>query len=182
MKPIFTMHAGEYLVAEEIERNFKDILVWIPSKDTGIDLLLTDSNSKKTSTIQVKFSKDFNPTHGKKKLKESISGAGWWTLNKDKIENSKADFWIFVIYSFGIKTNDFIIIPTSELIRLFVNLQRETKLIHCYFSVTNHGTAFETRGLSVSELETVCDGKALFPERDVTCFLNKWSLITNFLI
>ncbi len=40
MKPLFTIHAGEYLVGERIEKNFKEWNVWIPSKDTGIDLLV----------------------------------------------------------------------------------------------------------------------------------------------
>ena len=55
MKPIFTIHAGEYLVASYIEQKFKRFNVWIPSKDTGIDLLITDSNNKKTVSLQVKF-------------------------------------------------------------------------------------------------------------------------------
>jgi hypothetical protein len=34
MKPIFTIHAGEYLVAAEIEKSLKNVTVWLPSKDT----------------------------------------------------------------------------------------------------------------------------------------------------
>jgi hypothetical protein len=36
MKPIFTIHAGEYLVGSYIEEHYKYFNVWIPSKDTGI--------------------------------------------------------------------------------------------------------------------------------------------------
>ncbi len=32
----------------------------IPSKDTGIDLLVTDSKNRSAVSLQVKFSKDFN--------------------------------------------------------------------------------------------------------------------------
>lgn len=181
MKPIFTIHAGEYLVAAEIEKKFKDILVWIPSKDTGIDLLLTDSNTKKTCTLQVKFSKDFNPTHGKEHLKANFSGAGWWTLNKEKIQISKADFWIFVIYSFGIKSNDFIVIKPFELLNVFDRLDRDEKILHCYFTVTNQGNAFETRGLSSSELEKIYTKPNENPERNVTQFLNNWEAILEQL-
>ena len=42
MKPLFTIHAGEFLVASYIEQKFKDYLVWLPSRDSGVDLLLTD--------------------------------------------------------------------------------------------------------------------------------------------
>ena len=63
MKPLFTIHAGEYLTGEYIERNYPHWNVWVPSKDTGIDLLVTDETNSKTVSLQVKFSKDFNPTN-----------------------------------------------------------------------------------------------------------------------
>ena len=42
MRPIFTVHAGEFLVGEHIEKKFPELNVWIPSKDTGVDLLVTN--------------------------------------------------------------------------------------------------------------------------------------------
>ena len=42
MRPIFTIHAGEYLVGNFLETMFKEIEVWMPSKDTGTDLLITN--------------------------------------------------------------------------------------------------------------------------------------------
>jgi len=39
MKSLFTIHAGEYLVASHIEQHYKRVNVWIPSRDTGVDLL-----------------------------------------------------------------------------------------------------------------------------------------------
>ncbi len=59
MKPLFTIHAGEYLVGSHIENQFKDWRVWIPSKDTGIDLLVSNADNSKTASIQVKFQKTF---------------------------------------------------------------------------------------------------------------------------
>ena len=63
MKPIFTIHAGEYLLGSFIEGKFKNLNVWVPTKDKGIDLLISDAANKKTITYQVKFSKDFLVTH-----------------------------------------------------------------------------------------------------------------------
>jgi predicted helicase len=63
MKPLFTVHVGEYLVGEHIERTYPRWNVWVPSKDTGIDLLVTEAQNRKMVSLQVKFSKDFNPTH-----------------------------------------------------------------------------------------------------------------------
>jgi len=99
MRPIFTIHAGEYLVAATLEKKFRDYNIWLPSKDTGIDLLLTSNDNSKTSSLQVKFSKDFSTTHTKEIFRPDIKGAGWWTLNREKIKKSKADFWVFILYS-----------------------------------------------------------------------------------
>ncbi len=41
MKPIFTIHAGEFLVGSYIEQNFKNWNLWVPSGDTGIDILVS---------------------------------------------------------------------------------------------------------------------------------------------
>ena len=59
MKPLFTVHAGEYLVGSYIEENFKNLNVWVPSKDTGIDLLVTDSENKYSAHYRSNFQKIF---------------------------------------------------------------------------------------------------------------------------
>lgn len=42
MKPLFTIHEGEFLVGEYISRKLKDLHeVWVPVKDKGVDLLIT---------------------------------------------------------------------------------------------------------------------------------------------
>ena len=42
MRPLFTIHAGEFLVGEYISRKLKrDFDVWLPVQDTGVDLLVT---------------------------------------------------------------------------------------------------------------------------------------------
>ena len=58
MKPMFTIHAGEYLTGAYIEENCKEANVYVPTKDTGIDLLITSKDSKKIVSLQVKSSKD----------------------------------------------------------------------------------------------------------------------------
>lgn len=58
MKPIFTVHAGEYLVGSYLEKTYKKARVWLPSGDTGGDLLVTDQQLNHATSLQVKFSKD----------------------------------------------------------------------------------------------------------------------------
>jgi hypothetical protein len=62
VRPLFTVHAGEFLVGQHIESTFKDKKVWVPTKDSGVDLLLvTNAENTKAITLQVKFSRDFLP-------------------------------------------------------------------------------------------------------------------------
>jgi len=200
MKPIFTIHAGEYLVGAQIEKKFKDVNVWLPSKDTGIDLLLTDKSNKKTVSIQVKFSKDFNTTYVKENLRKNIKGIGWWTLYEEKIKGSQADYWVFVLYNIKEKTHDYIIIEPKKLLDIFKKLNRtKTKKdrLDCYFTVTTEEAfekrglnnkeekaeekAFETRGLNKKEMEELYKGTYTNTDRDVTEFLNNWNPIIDKL-
>jgi len=113
MKPLFTIHAGEYLVGTHIERNHRNWNLWVPSKDTGVDLLVTDKTNKKSVSLQVKFSKDFSATHRSPQIQKLVA-AGWWTHDPKKIEKSKADFWVFVLRSFVENENSFIILPPRQ--------------------------------------------------------------------
>ena len=58
MQPLFTIHAGEYLVGSHIEQRLQDpngdeVNVWVSSKDTGIDLFVTDKTNKNTTSPSV---------------------------------------------------------------------------------------------------------------------------------
>ncbi len=68
MKPLFTIHAGELLVDHEIERKFRRVNVWIPTKDTGVDLLVSNNDNTTTVSLQVKFSRDYLVTSMKDSL------------------------------------------------------------------------------------------------------------------
>jgi hypothetical protein len=181
LKPIFTIHAGEYLVAATLENKFPDFNIWLPSKDTGIDLLLTDKTNTKTVSLQVKFSKDFSTTHTKEIFRPTIKGAGWWTLNREKIINSKADYWVFILYSLQKKTHDFVVIKPTTLLTIFNNTSRIANSIHCYITVTNHDTVFETRGLNDNDMQLICSNNFVNPDRDLKEYLNDWTPIVNKL-
>jgi len=55
MRPIFTIHAGEFLVGDFIEQHFRNTNVWLPSKDSGVDLLVTNKKNQVTVSLQLKF-------------------------------------------------------------------------------------------------------------------------------
>jgi hypothetical protein len=177
MKPIFTIHAGEYLVGSFIEENYKNLNLWIPSKDTGIDLLITDQKNNFNVSLQVKFSKDFLITHGTKEQQRNFESWGWWTLNREKITNSPADFWVMVMHTFNDKNRHFMIIEPKELLRRMNALHPKSKSLQTYLWVTSSKKCWETRGLSKENLALVAKDLFFNTDRDFTKYLNNWKPI-----
>lgn len=98
MKPLFTIHEGEYLLGARLESHENKPSVWVPTKDRGVDFLVTDEKNQNITSIQVKFSKDFLVTHESAAMQEALVCCGWWTLSREKIIQSNADYWVFVLY------------------------------------------------------------------------------------
>jgi len=117
MKPLFSVHAGEYLVGSHIERQFRRVNVWVPTKDTGIDLLVTDRSNRRSVSLQVKFSKDFLVTSMGPEFQTRLQACGWWTLDRDKLKRSTADYWVFVLQGFARRSVDFVLFPPRELLK-----------------------------------------------------------------
>jgi hypothetical protein len=40
MKPLFTIHGGEYIAGEHLEKKFKKVNLWVPTRDLGVDILV----------------------------------------------------------------------------------------------------------------------------------------------
>ena len=181
MKPIFTIHAGEYLAGSFIEKHLKNCEVWVPSKDTGIDLLVTNLGAGKHVGIQVKFSKDFLVTNMSSSLRKGLLACGWWTLNRDKIRKSKAEFWIFVVYSFDKREPQYLIIKPKKLINLLKAIHGNTKLINVYFWITTKNRCWATRNLSTKDQHLIAAHLYKNSERDFTRYLKNWDSIKKRL-
>ena len=184
MKPIFTIHAGEYLVASHVEEKFKDLKIWLPTSDTGIDLLVTNPkfnsrNSVRAVSLQVKFSKDYLGSQGGGKnmsssINSKIKSGGWWSFRYDKIEKSQADLWVLVLYRFSHRDHDFVIIEPSKLLERYNKLGKTSGTIQSYVWVTENGQCWETHGLVKEKQEAVANGTFRDPVRDLGKFLNNW--------
>jgi hypothetical protein len=174
MRPIFTIHAGEYLVASEIEKRFRDLRVWIPSKDTGIDLLVTDDRQNKMASLQVKFSKDYFGTANQAAAPPEIASSGWWTFRRDKIASSAADFWVLTLYQFQTRTFDFVVISPLHLLARYDKLAPKANIIQSYFCITRAGRCWETRGLGKAEMTAIRSGEYSNKTRDFSVYLNAW--------
>jgi len=181
MRPIFTVHAGEYLFGSYLEKEFKGFNIWIPSRDTGIDLLVTDSKNRKTVSLQVKFSKDFLPTESQEIFQKGFKSLGWWALKRDKIKQSLADFWVFVVFDFRQKRTEFVIIPPKTLLKKITKLHGDDKIIQSYLSVTTKNKCWETRGISKKEQILIANHSYHNKHRDFTEYLNNLDLIKKRL-
>lgn len=174
MRPIFTVHAGEYLVAAEIEKKFRNLQVWIPSRDTGVDLLVTGRHQQKVASLQVKWSKDYQSTsRNATSLAEIVSG-GWWRFQRAKIASSPADYWVLVLYRFKPAGFYFVIVPPAELLDRYARLGRGSKSIQSYFCVTSEERCWETRDLDKAAMKSINDGTYSEAGRDFSKYLNKW--------
>ena len=175
MKPIFTIHAGEYLLGSFIEGKFKNLNVWVPTKDTGIDLLVSDAANKTTISYQVKFSKDFLVTHMSDIFQSGLEACGWWTLNREKIRKSKADFWVFVLQAFNRRTQHYIVIKPDDLLERLTSIHGSPKTLQTYFWVTRRNKCWETRGLKKSDQVLVANDAFKDGVRDFSPYLNRWT-------
>jgi hypothetical protein len=180
MKPLFTVHGGEYLVGSHFEQNYGNVKLWIPSRDTGIDLLGTDMHNRSPLSLQVKFGKDWLVTHMKPEFLEPLRACGWWTINRAKLSKSPADYWIFVLPGFKSHSTDFIVMPTEELHkRLSLIHGSQKKMIQTYLWVTEGKRCWETRGLPLEAQRKIADGSYQEPTRDLTKWLNNWSPVSE---
>ncbi len=182
MRPMFTVHAGEYLVGEHIERKHPRWNVWVPSRDTGVDLLVSDAENRRTVSLQVKFSKDYTPGLDWPLFQDRILAVGWWTHDPTKTRKSRADFWVFVLPSFVEKRTSFIILPPAVLLRRLRAIHgRGGKRINSYLEVTKSGRCWETRGLVTADDELVALDRYSDADRDFTVFLDAWRQIERRL-
>jgi hypothetical protein len=174
--PLFTIHAGECLVGNYIERHFRNRMnVWIPSKDTGIDLLVSDRRNRHTASLQVKFGKDFLPEMAAD-LQGLLRVYSWFTINTDKLRTSQADFWVFVLSGFKRRSPDFVVVPTTELQSRLGQIHGLKKnKIQSYLCVAESNQCWEARDLTDRKKDErlIAAGKyEENPHRDFTKFLN----------
>jgi hypothetical protein len=183
MRPLFTIHAGEYLVGLHVQKHL-NLNAWIPAKDTGIDLLVTDHDNHHTASLQVKYGKDFLPEEKIPERRDKFRCHSWFVLNRTRLNESEADFWVFVLHGFKSEAPDFIVIPTAELLRRMAKLHGvDGDRLQCYLSSTESGQCWETRGLRKEHWLQIVNGTYKSPLRNFTKYLNVdgWTALTKKL-
>ncbi len=183
MRPLFTIHAGEYLVGLHVQKELK-LNAWIPAKDIGIDLLVTDAKNRLAVSFQVKYGKDFLPEEKIAEIREKFRCASWFTLDWTKLNKSEADYWVFVLQGFKSKVPDFIVIPTPELRQRMAEIHgADAAKIQSYFC-TMGTQCWETRvhGMSNVRLQ-IARGTYQNHARDFSGYLNDkgWDMLIERL-
>lgn len=182
MRPIFTIHAGEYLVGCLLEEQFPHCHIWVPTKDTGVDLLITNPKTKKATSVQVKFSKDYSYGSWADTYRNDLVATGWWALNLKKMESSVADFWIMALLPHRDKGLQAIVIEPRVFRKRLLSLHGHHKTVQSYLWVTANKRCYETRGFRKAESSAlVMDGKCTDPKRDFSPFLNNFVQIREWL-
>ena len=177
MKPVYTIHAGEYFVGSHIEKIISNCHIWIPSKDTGIDLLISNANNSKTVSIQVKSSKDYSRHYNNPDHRNNLIGSSWFSsLNRKSLSNSKADLWVLVIFSFKKSEYQYVVIPPKELQKRLNRIHPGIQKIQSYLTVTKGMECWETRGLKKAQLEAILNNETneIDKDRNFSQFLNNW--------
>lgn len=177
MKPIFTLHAGEFVFGEHVEKFFRSVNLWVPAKDTGIDFLISDKENRETVSVQVKMSRDYRPPHASSAFEGLLEAAGWFVFSKKALENSEADIWSIVLISHQRKSKPvFVNIAPKELLRKLVAIHGPKNNYHLYPWVTGSG-CLEGRGMRKAEKDQFVRGVFDLGERDLSPYCEDWSSI-----
>ena len=179
MRPMFTVHAGEFLVGQHIEGAFKDKNVWVPTKDVGVDLLVTNSANTKAATLQVKFSRDFLPIM---KLPPSVltelKSCTWFSVDQHKLDRSTAHYWVLVLLGFEKRSYDYLLVEPTELMRRYEAIHGLASRYQVYVWLTKQERAWLTRGLKRGDQDKIAEGTFQHEDRDLTKYLN-WRAIES---
>jgi hypothetical protein len=173
MKPIFTIHEGEFLVGDYINRRFgRKFNVWVPTKDIGVDLLVTRKQSGgKPVGLQVKFSRSFDIPE---ELTRHVLATSWYTLDPKKIRNSKAQVWVFVFMTLR-HEKYFVLLPTVELRRRIPPNCRSTW--NLYLWAYSDGACYQVRDLNLEGRINAVRKGVQDRRRDFSKWFENWSLL-----
>jgi hypothetical protein len=171
MKPLFTIHAGEFLVGDYINRRLgKKFDVWVPTKDSGVDLLVTRKD-RKGGAVGLKFSRSFGIDEA---MTQHLIATSWFTLDPAGIRKSQADLWVLVILNLR-HEGHYIVIPTEEL-RKRIPPACKGKW-NLYLWVLKNGFSYQVRDLPKEEKLDILHCGVKDKHRDFSQWLENWDLL-----
>jgi len=173
MKPIFTIHEGEFLVGDHINRALGHRFnVWVPTKDVGVDLLVTRRDGAgKAVGLQVKFSRSFDIPE---ELTRHVLATSWYTLDPKKVRRSQADLWVFVFMTLRHETY-FVVIPTTELQKRMP--RGPGGKWNLYLWAYADGSCYQVRNLNLMGRLSAVRRGVQDPKRDFSKWFDNWKLL-----
>jgi len=181
MRPIFTIHAGEFLFGEKIEKDFRSVDLWIPAKDKGVDFLITSRSANSAVKVQVKMSKNYAIGEANSNFERALAVGGWFNFTHAALKNSPADYWSLILVSHERKRDPlFINVRPSVLLEHLVKIHGNKTTYTLYPWVLKDGRCIEGRSLnSKANKERIANSTISLEERDLTAFLGNWDMINN---
>ena len=175
MKPLFTIHEGEFLVGDHINRKLGHKYdVWVPTKDSGVDLLVTRKRRRERAVgLQVKFSRGFSI---REEMARHLIATSWFTLERAKLRKSHADLWVFVILTLKHQEH-FVVIPTRELRKRIPRGSRDKW--NLYLWVFDDRSCYQVRDLGREETLDVLHRGVRDRHRDFSEWLERWDLLNK---
>ncbi len=149
----------------------------LPSRDTGVDLMISDRRCRSTVSIQVKFGKDFLPTGMGSEFQEPLRVFCWFAINRDKLHTSPAHFWVIVLNGFKRHSPDYVVVSTGELRRRLRLIHgSRANMIQSHLWVTERNRCWEPRSLKYGrdDEHRIAEGVYENPLRGLTKWLNEW--------
>ena len=177
MQPLFTVHAGEMIVADALQARFgKHANVWIPTKDTGVDLLVSDTTNRKTVSLQVKHSRCYAYPHLQARFGQNLTSCGWWRFDTQKLKNSPADLWVLIIIGTQQPAVHFIFIEPKALLARITKLRPNASSTQSHLWIERNN-CWETMGLKQNDKTQLVSGAFTPKSRNFSEFLGAWSKI-----
>jgi hypothetical protein len=178
MKPLFTVHAGEFIFAETVEKRHSQLRLWMPTKDTGVDFLVTDADGGNSVSVQVKMSRDYRPALSKSKFDSELTAAGWFVFNYSSLQNSSAYIWSLLLVSHERTQKPiFVNIRPQILLQCLISVHGVKKSYHLYPWVLRGNRCIEGRGMKQSDKANFLAGAFDFKNRDLTEYLENWDFL-----
>jgi len=162
LKNFYSFEPGEALVVSELRRvipksNARDVEVFLPAKDVGVDVVLVNLVNKKSVSIQVKES-----------VLYPKSRHFWFTIDEKKINVGKriVDFYVFVLYDMIQLSGKFSVHPRYVIVseETFEGLLVKKKLARgkydFYFRLQDDGSVVEERDFTIRYPDNCLDNWA----------------------
>ena len=183
MRPLFTIHAGEYVFGQEVLNKKLGLDLWIPAKDRGIDFLITNEDRSHSVAVQVKMSKDYRPIQSSTDFDKVSLARGWFTFSHHKLETSPADVWSLILVSSERQSKPvFINLSPDRLLKKLKAIHGHRinyNLYPCLLELPKGRICLEGRGLKKDDRRLLASNKLTLGSRDLTEFYENWNFLTS---